>query len=128
MVWGTFANSKVGDLHQVKGKLNQTGYHSILQRHAIPSGKRLVRQGFVLMRDNDSKHTSKLRQKHLKSKEEQQVLQLMSWPAQSPDLYSMLWDELYRKVKLSNPQVRLSCGNPCKKAGKKYRQSASILW
>ena len=33
MVWWAFANFKVGDLHQVKGKLNQTSRHSITQSH-----------------------------------------------------------------------------------------------
>ena len=42
MVWGSFAGSRVGDLHRVSGTLNQNCYHSILQRHAIPSGIRLV--------------------------------------------------------------------------------------
>ena len=60
MVWGAFANCKVGDLHQMKGKLNQTGNHSILQHHTIPPGTRLVDQGFILMQHNDPKHTSKL--------------------------------------------------------------------
>ena len=60
MVWEAFANYKIGDLHQVKDKLNPTVYHSILQHHAIQSGTQLVGQGFVLMQDNDPKHTSKL--------------------------------------------------------------------
>ena len=37
MIWGSFAGSRVGDLHKVTGTLNQKGYHSILQHHAIPS-------------------------------------------------------------------------------------------
>ena len=37
MVWGTFANCIVGNLHQLKGKLNQTGYHSIVQHGVISS-------------------------------------------------------------------------------------------
>ena len=69
MVRGTFANCKVEDLHQVKSKLNQTSYHNVLQHHAIPSGKRLVTHGFVLMQDNDPKHTSKLCWRDIKSKE-----------------------------------------------------------
>ena len=58
-VWRAFANCKFGDLHLVKGKLNQIVYHSILQ-HTILSGTRLVAQRFVLMQDNDPKHASKL--------------------------------------------------------------------
>uniref|UniRef100_A0A0E9V6U1 Uncharacterized protein n=1 Tax=Anguilla anguilla TaxID=7936 RepID=A0A0E9V6U1_ANGAN len=45
MVWGSFAGSKVGDLHRMTGTLNQKGYHSTLQCHAVPSGQRLVAQG-----------------------------------------------------------------------------------
>ena len=36
MIWGSFAGSRVGDLHRVTGTLNQKGDHSIFQRHAIP--------------------------------------------------------------------------------------------
>ena len=74
---------KVGDSHQVNDKFHQTGYHSILQHHAILSGTRLVGQRFILMQDNNPKHTSKLCQRYIKNKEEQLVLQLMSLPAQS---------------------------------------------
>ncbi|XP_070769960.1 protocadherin beta-18-like [Enoplosus armatus] len=48
MVWGCFAGSRVGDLNRVRGTLNQNGYHSILQCHAVPSGMHLVGQGFIL--------------------------------------------------------------------------------
>ena len=37
MVWGCFAGDTVWDLFKIEGTLNQHGYHSILQRHAIPS-------------------------------------------------------------------------------------------
>ena len=91
---GDFA--KVRDLHQVKSKLNQTSYHSIHQQHVIPSRTQLVAQGFVLMQDNDPNYTSKLCQRYIKNKEEQHVLQLMSWTAQSADLnpIELVWDEL----------------------------------
>ena len=54
-----FADWKFGNLTQVKSKINLTGYHSILQHHVIPSGMRLVGQGFVLMQDNAPTHSSK---------------------------------------------------------------------
>uniref|UniRef100_A0A096LXV4 Transposase Tc1-like domain-containing protein n=1 Tax=Poecilia formosa TaxID=48698 RepID=A0A096LXV4_POEFO len=41
-----------------KEHTNQHGYHSILQRHAIPSGLRLVGPSFF-QQDNDPKHTSR---------------------------------------------------------------------
>ena len=41
-VWGFFAGNTLCDLFRIQGTLNQYGYHSILQRYAIPSGLRLV--------------------------------------------------------------------------------------
>ena len=77
------------------------GDHSILQHHAIPSGMQLVSQGFVLMQDDDPKQTSRLYQRYIKSKEEQHVLQLRSWPAHSADFnhIELVWDELDQKFK-----------------------------
>ena len=99
MMWWAFANCKVGDLHQVRGTLNQTGYH------AISSGTQLMGQGFVHIQDNDPKHASKLCQKYIKSKEEQHVIQLMFRPAQSADLHpiEMVSGELDRKVRAKQP-------------------------
>ena len=96
MMWWAFAHCKGRDLHQVKGKLNQTGYHNILQHQAILSGTRLVGQGFVHMQNNDPKYTNKLCQRYIKSKEEQHVLRLMLWSVQSMDLnpIEIEWDEL----------------------------------
>ena len=54
--WRAFTNCKVKDLYQVKGKLNQTGYLSILQHHVILSGTWLVNQVLYthLLYHNDS--------------------------------------------------------------------------
>ena len=85
MMLVVFANWNVEVLYQVKGKSNQSGYHSIVQYLVIPSGTQHVGQGFVLMQDNDPKHTSKLCQRYIKSKEEWLVLGLVSLTAQSAD-------------------------------------------
>ena len=74
MVWGCFAGDTVGDLFKIEGILNQHGYHSILQRHAIPSGLRLVGPAFIFQQDNDPKHTSRLCKGYLTKKESDGVL------------------------------------------------------
>ena len=56
MVWGCFDGDTVCDLFRIQGTLNQHGYHSILQRYAIPSGLRLVGLSFVFQQDNDPTH------------------------------------------------------------------------
>jgi hypothetical protein len=105
MAWGSFAGSRVGELHRVSGTLNQYGYHSILQCHAIPSGVRLVGQGFIPQQDNDPEHTSRLCHNYLRRKEQDGSLQIMEWPAQSPDLdpIQLVWDELCRRMKVKQP-------------------------
>ena len=105
MIWGSFAGSRVGNLHRVTGTLNQKGYHSILQRHAIPSGLCLVGQRFILQQDNDPNHTSRLCQNYLRRKEQGCRLQFMEWPVQSPDLnpIELVLDELDRRVKAKQP-------------------------
>ena len=100
MVWWCVA------LFRIQGTLNQHGYHSILQRCAIPSGLRLVGQSFVFQQDNDPKHTSRLCKGYLTKKESDGVLHQMTWPPQSPNLnpIEMVWDVLESRVKEKQPK------------------------
>ena len=68
-VWGCFSYNDVGDLYKIKKTLEKKQYYSLLQRHAIPPGLKLCRKGFVLLQDNDPKHTSHLCKSDLKRKE-----------------------------------------------------------
>ena len=104
-----------------------TVYSSITQSHLEYS---LRVKGFVLMQDNDPKHTSRLCQKYIKSKEEQHILQLVSWPVQSMDLNSidLVRDDLTEKSELNNPQAQLTSRNSCGNAGQNYLQSITNLW
>ena len=123
MIWGSFAGSRVGDLHRVTGTLNQKGDHSILQHHAIPSGLRLVGQGFILQQDNDPKHTSRLCQNYLRRKEQDGRLQIMEWPAQSPDLnpIELVWDKLDRRVKARQPASATHLWEPLQVLGRIFQ-------
>ena len=76
----------VGDLFKIEGTLNQHGYNSILQRHAIPSGLRLVGPSFIFQQD---KYSSRLCKHFLTKREIDGVLRQMTWPQQSPDLNPM---------------------------------------
>lgn len=69
MVWGCFGNGKVGDIHRVDGILNKEGYLEILKNHALPSGHRLIGNGFIYQQDNDPKHSSQLCTNYLKTLE-----------------------------------------------------------
>ena len=82
----------------------------------------LLSKDLLLMQDNDPNHTNKLCQKYIENKEEQYILQLMSWPAQSVDLHLIVsvWDELDKMSDLNKPQVWLTSGNCCRKAGQNY--------
>ena len=100
MVWGCFAGDTVGDLFKIEDTLNQHGYHSILQRHAIPSCLRLVGPSFIVQQDNDPKHTSRLCRGYLTNRKSDGVLCQMTWPPKSPDLNPI---EMDRKVKANGP-------------------------
>ena len=80
-------------------------HHSILQRHAIPSGRRILGKNFIFQQDNDPNRTSKLCKNYIQSKEEQCVLKIMKWSAQSHDLspIELVWDELDRRARASCP-------------------------
>ena len=102
---GAFPGDTVSDLFRILGTLKRHGYHSILQRYAIPFGLRLVGQSFVFQQDNDPKHTSRLCKAYLTKKESNGVLHQMTWPPQSADLnpIEMVWDELDCRGKEKQP-------------------------
>ena len=54
VAWSCFAGDTVEDLFKIEGTLNQHGYHSILQPHAIPS-RFFVGPSFIFQQDNDPK-------------------------------------------------------------------------
>ena len=56
------------NLKKIEGIMKKEQYHSILQRHAIPSGINLIGRGLIFQQDNDPKHTSKLCTSYLEQK------------------------------------------------------------
>ena len=74
------------------------------------------------LQDNDPKHTGKLCQRYIKSKEEQHVFQ---W---TYILLNYCGMKLTQNSKLNNLKVPLSSDNSRRKAEQNYFQSTSCLW
>ena len=104
-VWGCISANGVGDLVRINGILNAEKYRQILIHHAIPSGRRMIGTKFILQQDNDPKHTANVIKNYLQRKEEQEVLEVMVWPPQSPDLniIESVWDYMKRQKDLRKP-------------------------
>ena len=123
MVWGCFAADPVCDLFRIQDTLNQQGYHSILQRYAIPSGLHLVGLSFVFQQVNDPTHTSRLCKGYLTKKESDECC--IRWPGlhnhpTSTQLswFGVSWTAEWRK---SSHQVLSICRNSFKTVGKAFQ-------
>lgn len=105
MVWGCMTWHGVGYLTKIDNGLDAELYCQILDDEytATLQYYNLTKDSTIFQHDNDPKHTANRTKQHLKNRK----IQILDWPAQSPDMNPIehLWHEVKKRIKQSPEKI-----------------------
>lgn len=93
-VWGAFTQNGIRSLVRFYGRLNAAAYQDMLREHVLPLN--LPQHGLIFQQDNATCHTARTTLRFL----QQNDIDVMPWPPQSPDLAPIenLWSYLQNRL------------------------------
>jgi DNA-directed RNA polymerase subunit F len=104
MVWAGVSYSGKTDLAFVDGRLNAAGYVDILKSHLLPFGQRKHNNNYIFQQDNAPIHTARFSKAFF----DQKKMQIIEWPANSPDLNPIenIWGMMKMEIAKLTPNTK----------------------
>lgn len=123
MVWGCFSGQGIGPIHRIEGIMDRFMYTDILKDVMLPYAEEEMPLKWRFQHDNDPKHTSQ----HCKTWLQQNGIEVLKWPAQSPDLNPIenLWEIVNTKINRENCTTKVALFEAIKVAW--YSISADVI-
>ncbi len=106
MLWGCMSAEGAGEMCIVNGRVNAEAYTAIMEAFLIPSQETLYGDtSAIFQQDNASSHKAKTVMQWFKTNK----IDLLEWPANSPDLNPIenVWRTMKKRLQASKPTTKM---------------------